>query len=238
MGRPGLRAELQEHTRRGGWSELLWSEASLQDPGTGTGNLLARNLGVPRQVNAAIEVALTGRCRTIDLGRVAGEWFAVMAGVGLDTDLVAGAPPELKKRLGWAAYVLAGLRHLRDRPVLLALRVDGGPWEVVRVRCVLVGVVGRLQGDLPMLPAADPADGLLDVAVLAPRGLADWSRIAVRVLRGSDRQDGRLRRCQARTVDVLLADARPYALDGDLRKPTRALHIGVDAGALTVRVPR
>ena len=134
--------------------------------------------------------------------------------------------------------MLAELRHLRDRPVLLALRLDAGPWEVVRVRCVLVGVVGRLQGDLPLLPATDPADGLLDVAVLAPHGLADWSRVAVRVLRGSDCEDDRSRRCQARTVDVLLAEARPYELDGDVRKPTRALHIGVDAGALTVRVPR
>ena len=189
---------------------------------TGTGNLLARNLGVPRQLDGAIEVALTGRGRTIDLGQVGEDSFAVMAGVGLDTDLMAGPPPELKKRLGWAAHVLASLRHLRDRPVLLALRIDGGPWEVVRVRCVLVGVVGRLQGGLPLLPAAHPADGLLDVAVLAPRGLADWSRVAVRVLRGSNRDDDRLRRGQARTVDVLLADARPYELDGDLRNPTRA----------------
>lgn len=161
-----------------------------------------------------------------------------MAGVGLDTDLVAGAPPELKERLGRAAYVVAGLRHLRDRPVLLALRLDDDPWEVVRVRSVLVGIVGQLQGGLALLPAADPADGLLDVAVLAPRGINGRLRVAVRVLRGSDHDDHRLRRRQARTVEVLLVGARPYAIDGDLGEPTRALHVSVDAAALRVRVPR
>ena len=205
---------------------------------TGTGNLLARNLGVPRHLDTALEVALTGRCRTIDLGRVGHELFAVMAGVGLDTDLVAGARPEQKARLGWGAYVLAAARHLRDRPLLLALSIDDGPWEVLRVRCVLVGNVGRLQADVPLLPAAEPADGVLDVAVLAPRGLVGWLRVALRVLRGSERDDHRLRRCQERSINLLLADARPYELDGDLRAATRGVHVGVEPGALVVRVPR
>ncbi|MDP9418051.1 MAG: diacylglycerol kinase, partial [Actinomycetota bacterium] len=81
----------------------------------GTGNLLVRNLSLPTVVEDAVDVAVTGETRRIDVGRVstdAGEWrFAVMAGVGFDAALVGDAPETLKARVGWPAYVVSAARH-------------------------------------------------------------------------------------------------------------------------------
>lgn len=96
----------------------------------GTGNLLARNLGLPMDPAAALAESLSGESFGIDVGRVRGDGleptrFTVMAGAGFDAAMVRDASPRLKSRMGWAAYVLSALRHLRDPGVRLTVRVDG-----------------------------------------------------------------------------------------------------------------
>ena len=82
----------------------------------GTGNLLARNLGLPLSLDEALTVALTGSDRRLDVGIANDRPFVVMAGIGFDAEMLAGASEQLKKRLGWAAYMVSALRHLCDRP--------------------------------------------------------------------------------------------------------------------------
>jgi len=84
----------------------------------GTGNLLARNLNLPDDLETAVLTGLTGDDRPVDLGRVSGDdlpdgyHFAVMAGMGFDAALVTDAPTRLKETLGWPAYFVSGFRHL------------------------------------------------------------------------------------------------------------------------------
>ena len=73
----------------------------------GTGNLLARNLGVPIEPADALAVAVNGVDRRIDLGRVEDLPFSVMAGIGFDAAMMADASDGMKKFAGWPAYVLA-----------------------------------------------------------------------------------------------------------------------------------
>ena len=77
----------------------------------GTGNLLARNLGLPLDLDDALEVALTGRDRVLDLAHVTvGDapqtCFAVMAGLGFDAAMMADAPEGLKAAVGWIDHQL------------------------------------------------------------------------------------------------------------------------------------
>ena len=75
----------------------------------GTANLLASNLGIPRDLEAALDIGLSGRRRKLDLGAVSGERFSVMAGVGFDAMMIRQADAGLKDRLGRLAYVATGV---------------------------------------------------------------------------------------------------------------------------------
>lgn len=209
----------------------------------GTGNLLARNLGLPLDHGAAIRVALEGYDRRIDLVRVSGdgietERFAVMAGLGLDAAIVGEAPPLLKTQMGWPAYLVSAARNFSFPAVSVEVTVGDAEPVRRRARTVLIGNVGTLAGGLPLLPEARPDDGLLDVLVLAPRALTDWPRLAWRVLRRSRGTDERLSHWRGRHVAVRADDACPRQLDGDVISPGRELRAGVEHEALTVRVPR
>ncbi len=204
----------------------------------GTGNLLAHNLGLPVAPADALEVVVHGAVRRVDVGRVeGGGCFTVMAGMGFDAAMMQGAPDGLKRRLGWPAYAVSGLRRLRDRRMRLWLTVDDDPPRRVRARTVLVGNVGTLRGGVTLLPDARPDDGLLDVLVLAPRTLRDWAAVATHLLRRRRGDTGQVSRHRARRVRVEADRPEPRQLDGDPLAPGRRLDVRVDPGALLVRVP-
>jgi YegS/Rv2252/BmrU family lipid kinase len=203
----------------------------------GTGNLLARNLGLPVEEDEALTVALTGRRRRLDVGRANGNLFLTMAGLGLDAKMLEGASEAVKKRFGWGAYVAAAVRHLRDRPMRVRLRTDSGRPVRRRASGVIVGNVGALQGGVPLLPDAQPDDGLLDVVVLTARSWGSWLAVVLHVLlRRSQATDRVLRRTFAE-LRIDLDRPHPWELDGEVMGRTRQLVINISPGALTVLVP-
>ena len=202
----------------------------------GTANLLARTLGIPGDPRAALAVALGSReDRRIDIGTADGEPFTAMAGMGLDAAVVAAT--KLKHHLGWFAYAMSGVAHLAVPPTRFSIRMDGGPPVEREARCVVVGNSGLLPGGFTVLPEAQIDDGLLDIGVLAPRGLFGWPRLATRVLTHSRHQDRQLERFQAREVEITAHAVLPREVDGEIVPPGRTLTVAVRPGALTVRVP-
>ena len=202
----------------------------------GTGNLLARNLSLPLDLRAALAVAVTGVDMPLDAGTVNGARFVVMAGVGFDARVMAATSEPLKKRLGWLAYPLAALGQLWARPMRVRLRADGGPAMRRWVAGLIVGNVGWLQGGVPLLPDAVPDDGVLDLIVLNARGLAGWLALIADVLLRR-RRTGRLARSVFRELRVELRRPELWELDGEVMGRARQLVIGVQPGALLVRVP-
>ncbi len=212
----------------------------------GTGNLLARNLGIPpSRLEAALHIALTGRDRTIDVGRVEiaddpddeprREAFLVMAGLGFDAEVMAGTAPELKQRLGWVAYVVAGAKKLRGRRTSVTLQVDGGPVQQRRVRAVVVGNCGMLQGGIQLMPGAVPDDGWLDVVVVTPRSLLGWLQVTGAVI--TRRAHPTVEHFQCRSIEVRAERALHVQLDGDPAGTAQVLRVHVDPLALLIRVP-
>lgn len=212
---------------------------------SGTGNLLAANLGVTRDVTAAVALAVGGDRRRMDIGWVEGVGdgtrpeghFTVMAGMGFDAQLLDDTPEPMKRRFGWPAYVVSALRHLRRRPMRVRIRLDDAAPLRRRARTVLIANVGHLQGGLPLLPQAVLDDGWLDVAVLTPRTLRHWASLAWGVLLRRERVP-QMETFRARRVEVSSDRAQPRELDGDVIPPARSLVAAVRPEALTLCVPR
>jgi YegS/Rv2252/BmrU family lipid kinase len=216
---------------------LAGTEVPLAILPTGTGNLLARNLDLPfTDEDACLRIGLSGRTRAIDVGAVEDRKFVVMAGLGFDAAMMRDAPEGLKKTFGWPAYVVSATKHLRGRGIRIALTLDDGEPLNRRVRTVVVGNVGRLQGNIPLLPDAVPDDGVLDVVIIATRNILDWARVGTRVIRRADVPDRRMERFTAKHVLIEASHAQPRQLDGDVIEDGRRLDIQVEAGALLVKV--
>jgi YegS/Rv2252/BmrU family lipid kinase len=216
---------------------LAGTEVPLAVLPGGTGNLLATNFDVPADLEGAVEVGLDGERVRLDVAAMDEDRFVVMGGIGFDAAMLRDADPRLKEHLGAVAYVLSGFKHLRRRATRFRLQLDDRRIDRTG-QGVLVGNLGRLQGGLPVMPDARPDDGLLDVAVLQTRTVADWLALAVRVLLRR-RKDPQLELFQARRVEIGCDRPQPVERDGDpLDTPRDHLVIEVVPKALTLCVPR
>ena len=209
----------------------------------GTGNLLARNLAIPLFLRAAIDVALNGQDRAIDLVEVSGDGFEdthfmVMAGMGLDAAIMEGVNEDIKRRVGWIAYVLSGLKALMSPVVKVEIAVDGGEFTTYKAVTVVVGNVGFLQAGMPLLPDAAIDDGVLDVVVLHPKRFLSWLPLVARVLSKGKRTDETIGRLTGQSVAIRASADTPRQLDGDAIGPGRELRMHCVHGRLLVRVPR
>ena len=116
----------------------------------GTGNLLARNLDIPLYLRSAVDVALNGQDRAIDMVEVSGDkmedaTFLVMAGMGFDAAIMEGVNEDIKAKVGWLAYVWSALKSLMFPAIRIDVSVDGGEFTRHRARTLVIGNVGFLQ---------------------------------------------------------------------------------------------
>jgi diacylglycerol kinase family enzyme len=204
----------------------------------GTANLLASNLGIPKDIEGAVITGLHGRRRKIDVVRMNGERFAVMAGAGFDANMINAADGGLKDKLGRAAYVWTGTRSFRNPPFKARIEVDGSPWYSGPASCILAGNVGALFGGVHVFADAEPDDGLVELAVVTAEGMAQWARTAARTLSGSPEQSPFFRMTKARKVKVKLNRKVLYEMDGGARTKVKAYRLKVEPGAVTVCVPQ
>lgn len=204
----------------------------------GTANLLATNLGIPQELDAAVEIGLDGRRRRLDVARFNGEHFAVMAGAGFDASMIAGADGTLKDRFGRLAYVWTGSKSLRAKPFKAKIDVDGAPWYRGEASCILVGNVGRLFGGLEVFADAEPDDGRLEIGVVNADGVTDWVRTLARTAVGHPERSPLVQATSAKKVKVRLSKKVLYEIDGGDREKVKSFTIKIRPAAVTVCVPR
>lgn len=210
----------------------------------GTGNLLARNVDlVLDKTEWALRIALWGRNRTIDVGtaRTAEDGdshvFTVMTGLGFDATVMAKTTADAKSRLGWLAYLEAGSRTLAGKPSHVKITYDDDYRVSARVRSVLGGNCGKLQGGIQLLPEAVIDDGLLDVLVVSPKNLGEWLGVVASVVgrKASKGLHTDIRKCQKVVIES--REELDIQLDGDPIGQSGYLAMEVLPSALTVRVP-
>ena len=220
---------------------LAWSGIPIGVLPGGTGNLLARALGISRDVERAVPELLAGSVREIDLGVVLGHHFAVAAGVGIDAAMVAETPAWMKRRLGVWAYTLiatrAALRAVVRKQFFLArIEVDG---EVVeqRAAAVLFANFGAiLENRISFGPGITVDDGMLDCCIFAPSNLFDAIRIMWRVTRRDFRPDRALLYRKGKHFRLETDPIMSLQADGELLGVTPAV-ITVEPLAAHLLVP-
>jgi len=207
----------------------------------GTGNQLALNFDIPLSLEDSVRVAVEGRVKEVDLCRANGEQFALIAGAGLDADVMASATTELKSRLGFAAYLYSGLKNIITPPSA-DFRIVADDQEVlVRASMVLLANAGQLgAGPLPMeltvAPESSFSDGLMDVAIYAPRNLPEVARILWRVARKQFAGDDQMIFLQARRVTIESDPPVAIQVDGEPRGET-PIEAEIEPGHGRILVP-
>lgn len=203
----------------------------------GTGNLFAGNLGVPQNLEKAVQIGLAGDVRSIDVGRINGERFGVMAGVGADALMIRDADGGLKDRLGRGAYVMTGVKNVTDATVKVRVDVDGKKFYSGKAGSVIVGNVGRVLGGVDAFDDAAPYDGKLDVAVVTATNATQWARVLGRAVVGRTANAKHVEMTSARKIDIRLKSSRLYQVDGGDRTKAERLKVRVEPKALLVCVP-
>lgn len=240
----------------GGDGTIRYVAAALLGTGTplavlagGTGNLFARQLRLPVGRYAdALRLALSGTDTPLDAIRVCLDTdgsggFAeehiglVMGGIGRDADIMADTTEKLKSRIGWAAYLVAGLKQVRHDLFQARIGFDDRPPFTRDVTAVLVGNCGILQGGLRLMPDAVVDDGLLDAVVVRAGGLR-WAPVLTKVVARSRTDSAYFRRARCAELTVSAGSPQHVELDGDVIGTAHAARFRADHGSLTVRLPR
>ena len=203
----------------------------------GTANLLAKNLGIPADIVEAVRVGLHGDRRALDTGRVNGERFAVMAGVGIDALMIRDADSGLKDRVGRVGYIITGAKHLGDQQARVRVTVDDAPWFKGKASCVLFANVGKVLGGMTVFPEAQPNDARLEIGVVTAKGLIEWGRALGRTMVGSPEGSPFVHTESGGAFEVRLDRKTPYELDGGERPPTKRLRVSIEPASISVCVP-
>jgi len=222
---------------------LAGSDARLGVLAGGTGNLLARALGIPLSVPDAVAALVDGEDLLIDLGRFdSGRRFAIAAGVGIDATMIAETPDWLKRRLGVFAYAIVGsraaLRAVLRRDFFRArVTVDNTVHER-DAAAVMIANFGAVLGErITLGPGIRTDDGFLDGCIFSPRTLGDAFRIMWRLLRHDFKSDPCMLYCRGRSIRVETTPALPWQADGELMGTT-PFRVVVEPRAVRLMVPR
>ena len=172
--------------------------------------------------------------------------FLVISGLGFDAAMVADTDEQLKAKVGWVAYFVAGIKHLHAHRLRLQLSMDGSPWYNVRLRSLMIGNCGRLPGGITLLPDAVLDDGWLDVGAIDTRvGLLGWGQLfgEVALQRFGVRsrlpnKAGKIDHAQARVVRVRSREPQQIQVDGDIIGRAFEVAVRVAPLSLTVRVDK
>jgi diacylglycerol kinase (ATP) len=222
---------------------LAGSETALAVIPAGTANVWAKEVGIPRRPIAALEVAIRGQARRIDLGRASsppgegGRYFFMMAGLGLDGSIAASLPLNVKRYLGATTYaIMAAAQSLRYRGQRVKLIVDGEPLET-RLLMIVVGNTRHYAGITQVTRRAYADDGLLDACIFQGRHTLDIIFHTLRVAAQAHLRASDVLYRQARRLEVHSETPLPAQLDGDFY-PGYPTVFEVVPAALTVMVSR
>lgn len=215
---------------------LVGTDVALAVLPLGTANSFARALGLPLDLDGALDVALSPERRRIDLGFIGPHSFAGCAALGIQPQIAQTVPDGLKKVLGRVGYVLWGAwQTTRFRPFRMELEADG---RRHRLRVVEVRIAnGAFLGGTEVVEDARLDDGMLTVqavvGVTRKRMMANWILTALHLEARHEVE----RNFHFRSARLTTRPALPISIDGEVLAST-PVDLRCEEDALLVAVPQ
>ncbi len=204
----------------------------------GTGNLVARSLGIPLDVGRAVKALVRGRTTTMDLGVTGlGRHFAFSVGAGVDARMIAETDPRFKRTFGTAAYALTAIRAALSPRFFRVRAVVDGHVEERDAAAVMVANSGGVLNDLVSLgPGIRSDDGLLDLCIFSPTGGAQAAVVGWRLFAKRFDEHPAMFYRAGREFSIECDPPQIYQADGEILGDT-PFEARVEVGAATVIVP-
>jgi YegS/Rv2252/BmrU family lipid kinase len=217
-------------------SALTFDETPLGIVPSGSGNGLARELGISRRPEAAIADALRAEPWAMDVGELEGRLFVNIAGIGIDAWVASRFnDPENRRRglFGYAGITAGAL--VTYRPACYRISSDHG---LVEVRAILVCAAnsGQFGHDATIAPRARVDDGLLDVVVVAEDSRLKTLRSLPRLFNGTIERVPGCTIFRARQATIESDEPMTFHVDGEPVHGGTCLRLRVHPGALRIAV--
>lgn len=194
----------------------------------GTGNLLSKNLNLPSKLEDSLKVALTGKIVMIDIGRANGIFFAIIAGIGLDAEIMEITDRHFKNRLGFTAYVIGWLRSLRKSSGIYKISIDGNKAKKYKAKSVMIANMGRIQTGLEAVPKTSANNGILRIGVMQASGFLTWIDLITNALKGNINKSRHYKLHTGKRVSIIsLRGKKSFQCDGENFPPTDKLTVQI-----------
>lgn len=215
---------------------LIGSTTSLAIVRAGSGNGLARDLGIPRDAGQALRMAAGSVTRVIDAARLNGHWFVNVAGVGFDAEVAHGIAQPGARRGLLGYLVLVARLGPRYRACDYTVTIDG---DVMTTRAWMIALANSRQyGHQAMVaPQARLDDGLVDVVIVERPPLWQLVRDLPRLFSGRLTPGPFLHMRQGRRVAISHHGDMTIHIDGEPLAASGHVDVDVVPGALRVCVP-
>ena len=207
----------------------------------GTANAFASALGIPDTIEAACQTILAGTTKVVDTALCNGKPMVLLVGIGFEAEVVEKADRETKNRLGMLAYILAGVKQLRDFDTFEATIETDDRIITVNAAAVTIANAAPPTSILAQGPAGIIYDdGLLDLTVVAPENragaIASAYHLLQTALRGDPAERDDIGYMRARRIKVTTNPPQKVVLDGEIIG-TMPIEVECVPGGLTILVP-
>ena len=217
---------------------LMGSEVPLAILPGGTANLMSVELGIPRDLAKAAQVACSDASvvRDVDMGESGDNKFMLRVGIGFPAEKVILADRDLKDKYGLAAYTVAAFKALGTSQIThFQLDLDGEQVEVDGIACRVDNSSNVGMPGVSLVDSTDVSDGYLDIIVLRDKGLASLTSTAASLLHKETINDA-FHHWRAKEITIQSDPPQPIQGDGEIWDQT-PISIKVLPGAMRVLVP-
>lgn len=204
----------------------------------GSTNIIARELGIPAQSERAVALIFGDHTmRRLDVGLCGDRAFLHMAGAGFDSEFFDLANSDLKRRVGWVAYLPAALAALRTLPVQYTIRTPDTELKVVSPLVLIANGGSIIHPRFRLHSGIRKDDGMLDVLVITATTPVELARVLGRLATMNLERSPYVIHLKTTQVSIETTVPIPVELDGDVVTQTPATFV-IDPAAIQVICPR